>query len=222
MGGFISAFLNAYVNVRINISNKILSKYFCCDIVELNIRNGGNKMKKSLTKLLIIAIICLIVTCIFSSLAMKVEFAYTKQVGEEFNEMGTGNPGSGWYLLIGGGTALLADFAVALLYIIILGIPVVILFFILVSQLVARLVQIGEEKEGKNTTSKVFTIISIVLQIILCVYQLFIIICEFEINKILLSLALILNITSVVLFIKELRNMKKLNTEIKAEVIEEK
>ena len=181
-------------------------------------------MKKSYTKLLIIAIICLIGTCIFSSLAMQVEFSYTKQVGEEFNQMGTDNPGSGWYLLIGGGTALLADLAIALAYIMILGIPVLILFFILISQLIARLVQIGEEKKWKNTTSKVFTIISIVLQIILCTYQLFIIICEFEINKILLSLSLILNITSVVLFIKELRKMKNINcdTEIKAEVVEEK
>lgn len=175
-------------------------------------------MKKSYTKLLIIAIICLIGTCIFSSLAMKVDFAYTKQVGEEFNEMGTDNPGSGWYLLIGGGAALLADFATALAYIIILGIPLVILFFIVILQIIARLVQIGVEKKGKNTTSKVFTTISIVLQIILCTYQLFIIICEFEINKILLSLALILNITSVILFIKELRKMKRINTEV--EIVE--
>lgn len=177
-------------------------------------------MKKSYTKLLIIAIICLIGTCIFSSLAMQVEFAYTKQVGEEFNEMGTDNPGSGWYLLIGGGTALLADFAITLAYIIILGIPVLILFLIMILQLIARLLQIGEEKKGKNTTSKVFTIISIVLQITLCTYQLFIITCQFEMNKILLSLACVLNITSVVLFIKELRKMKKIN--VVAEIIEEK
>lgn len=179
-------------------------------------------MKKSYTKLLIIAIICLIGTCIFSSLAMQIEFAYTEQVGEELNEMGTGNPGSGWYLLIGGGTALLADFAIALAYIIILGIPLLILFFILISQIIARLVQIGEEKKGKNTTSKVFTIVSIVLQIILCTYLLFIIICEFEINKILLALVLALNITSVVLFIRELKKMKKLNANDEIEVIEEK
>ena len=178
-------------------------------------------MKKSYTKLLIIVLLCLIGTCIFSCLAIEVGFTYTEQVGKELNEMGTGNPGSGWYLLIGGGTALLADLAIALAYIMILGIPVLILFFILISQLISRLVQIGEEKKGKNTTSKVFTIISIVLQIIICIYQLFIIICEFEINKILLSLALILNITSVILFIKELRKMKKINTQV-VQTVEEK
>lgn len=177
-------------------------------------------MKKSYTKLLIIAVICLIVTCVFSSLAIEVDFNYTKQVGEEVNKMGIDNPASGWYLIIGGGTALLADFTILLVYIMILGIPILTLFIIVISQLIARLVQIGEEKKGKNTTSKVFTIISIVLQIILCTYQLFIIICEFEVNKILLSLALILNITSVVLVIKELRKMKKINTQV--EIVEEK
>lgn len=177
-------------------------------------------MKKSYTKLLIIAIICLILTYVFFSLVMKIEFTYTEQVGEQLNEMGTDNPGAGWFLLFGGGTALAADFLTALAYVIILGIPLLILFFISISQIIARLVQIGEEKKGKNTTSKVFTIVSIVLQIVLCTYLLFIIICEFKINKILLSLALILNVSSVVLFIKELRKMKRINT--KVEIVEQK
>lgn len=180
-------------------------------------------MKKSYTKLLIISGLCLIGTFALCSLAMQIEFTYTERVGQELNEMGTGNPSSGWYMLIGGGTAVLADFAKVLVYVIILGIPILTLFIILVSQIIARLVQIGEEKKGKNTASEVFTIISIVLQTILSTYLLLIIICEFKINKILLSLELILNIVSVVLFIKELRKIKKLDTDtkIQAEVIEE-
>ncbi len=185
-------------------------------------------MKKSYTKLLIITIVCAIAILVLCILAIKYNntyqpFAATEQVINEVKEAGSDTPGAGEYLLIAGGTSLAVDFATVLaITIFTIAIPGFLMFIILISQLIARLVQIGEEKKGKNTTSKVFTIISIVLQIILCTYQLFIIICEFEINKILLSLTLILNITSVVLYIIELKKIKKINAEMKVEVIEEK
>lgn len=180
-------------------------------------------MKKSLTKLLIIAIICLIISGLFIRLSMnEFTFTFTEQVKEEFNEMDKDNPGAGWYLLIVGGTAFTTDLFLAFAYAILLGVPLLTLIIIVLLQIIARLMQIGEKKKWKDTTSKVFTSISIVVQILLCVYLLFIMICGFMINKLLLALVLALNITSVVLFIKELRKVKKNNTENKTEVIEEK
>lgn len=85
---------------------------------------------------------------------------------------------------------------------------------IVVSQSIARLIQIGTEKKWKNTTSKVFTYISIVLQVLVCLSLLFNILSNLIVNKILLVIALVLNIVCVVLFIKELLKIKKNNTEI--------
>lgn len=182
-------------------------------------------MKKSLIQLLIIAIICLIVSGLLIRLSMnEYSFVLSEQVREEFNEMDKDNPGAGWYLLIVGGTAFTTDLILTFAYIIFLGIPILILIIIVISQIISILIQIGKQKKWKNTTSKVFTIISIVLQILLCLYILFIIICGFMVNKILLALMLALNIISVALYIIELKNMKNFNIdkEIKTEVIEEK
>ena len=85
---------------------------------------------------------------------------------------------------------------------------------IVVSQSIARLIQIGTEKKWKNTTSKVFTYISIVLQVLVCLSLLFNILSNLIVNKMLLVIALVLNIVCVVLFIEELSKIKKNNTEI--------
>lgn len=180
-------------------------------------------MKKSLTKLLIIGIICLVVTYLLSILSTKINFVFTNEVQQTVEEM-NGVPGSGAYLIFGGAMAITADLALAFAHAIMLGIAFFMLFIIIILQIIARLVQIGDEKKWKNTTSKTLTTISVALQILLCIYLLFIMISNFMINKILFALVLALNITTVVLFIKELKKMKKLNTDtgIKAEVIEEK
>ena len=176
-------------------------------------------MKKNLLKLLVIAILCAIITLFFSFCSIKynssfTSFTTTEQVINEVNE-GIDSPGAGWYLLFAGGTAVAIDFAMAIsIMIFTLIIPGFLLFMIVVSQSIARFIQIGTEKKWKNTTSKVFTYISIVLQVLVCLSLLFNILSNLIVNKMLLVIALVLNIVCVVLFIKELSKIKKNNTEI--------
>lgn len=122
-------------------------------------------MKKNLLKLLVIAILCAIITLFFCFCSIKYNssFTTTEQVINEVNE-GIDSPGAGWYLLFAGGTAVAIDFAMAIsIMIFTLIIPGFLLFMIVVSQSIARLIQIGTEKKCKNTTSNIFTYISIVL-----------------------------------------------------------
>ena len=109
-------------------------------------------MKKNLLKLLVIAILCAIITLFFCFCSIKYNssFTTTEQVINEVNE-GIDSPGAGWYLLFAGGTAVAIDFAMAIsIMIFTLIIPGFLLFMIVVSQSIARLIQIGTEKKWKN------------------------------------------------------------------------
>lgn len=175
-------------------------------------------MKKIYNKLLIVAIICGVLSailCCLSAMNYKFDFPATNNVVNETINLGSDNPGSGWYLLFAGGAGLAVDFAgaVATLLLILL-IPCSILLAIIISQGIARLVQIGMQKRWKNITAKTFTYISITLQIVLCLMLLFLMMSNLSCNKILLLLALIANVICVVLFIKELKKSKKICTEI--------
>lgn len=170
-------------------------------------------MKKTFTKLLIISIICAIISfvlCMFSVKSNSFNFSTTNQVVDEVKEAGSDNPGAGWYLLLAGGTAAMADIAIgfATIFLIIL-IPGFMLFFIVISQGISRLVQIGEDKKWKNTTSKVFTYISIILQIFLSFVYIFNLLSNLKFNRLLLGLALITNVANIVVAIKELIKIKK-------------
>ena len=173
-------------------------------------------MKRNFTKLLIVSIICAIITIIFCFISLKYmdinPFTTTKGVIEEVIQMESDNPGGGWYLIFAGGTALLTDFGIMLVYLIfVIAIPAFILFLVIVLQGAARLFQIGSEQKWKNITSKVLTYISMTFLILLCLELLSMI---FALNNILLAIALISSIVFVVLFIKELKVMKKNTVDI--------
>ena len=125
-------------------------------------------MKKNLLKLLVIAILCAIITLFFCFCSIKYNSSFTsfttiEQVINEIKEC-IDSPGAGWYLLFIGGTAVAIDFAMAIsIMVFTLIIPGFLLFMIVVSQSIARLIQIGTEKKCRNTTSNIFTYISIVL-----------------------------------------------------------
>lgn len=125
-------------------------------------------MKKNLLKLLVIAILCAIITLFFCFCSIKYNSSFTsfttiEQVINEIKEC-IDSPGASWYLLFIGGTAVAIDFAMAIsIMVFTLIIPGFLLFMIVVSQSIARLIQIGTEKKCKNTTSNIFTYISIVL-----------------------------------------------------------
>jgi len=165
-------------------------------------------MKKSLTQLLIILVISIIITIGFCYLSME----YTKvQLNEtsKTNEL-MDSPGGGWFIL----PALMADgISMAITVFFIYSIPVIISIITVVLQVIARFIYV---ENSKNKSSKVLTCISLAFQILLCVYLL---VMQ---NNILLILAAGVNIISIIIFIIELRKMKKINTEIKAEVVVEK
>lgn len=175
-------------------------------------------MKKIYTKLLIISIICAVISFgifVFSSMSNDLEFSGTQEVVNEVNEMGTDNPGAGWYLLIAGGTVGMVEIVAGIaILIIVIVIPSMMSLGIVISQCIARLVQIGQQKRWKDTTSKVFTYISIVLEILLCFVIILNLLSNLAFNRMLLLVALILNISCIALFIKELAKIKKTNKEM--------
>lgn len=176
-------------------------------------------MKKSLNYLLIISIICLALTTVlcFSSIIFNEFnlFPFTSEVAENFNNAGSDNPGAGWYLLFAGGIALLGDFAIGLVLVFsLIFVPFIMNAFVLIIQCVARLFQIGVEKNWKGTVGKVLTVISIITQILLSIVLLINLISNIPVSKILLLLAFAINVTSVVLFIREFIKMNKYKKEV--------
>lgn len=174
-------------------------------------------MKKSLLKLLIITILCAITTFLLCYCSYKysfISFPTTKQVINSVNES-SNSSGAGWYLLFAGGTAVTLDFLMDLsIMIFTIILPGVLLFIMIASQGIARLIQIGTEKKWKNITSKVFTYISIFLQALVCLLLILNILSDLSVNKILLAIALVINIVCVIIFIKELSTIKKYKIEV--------
>lgn len=180
-------------------------------------------MKRNFTKLLIISIIfAIIITIINTGFCLGAinntdyePFSTTKGIVNEVNQLGSDNPGSGWYLLVAGGTSLFAEAGIILSYfiifIVVVGIPAFILFLVIIFQGIARVFQIGTEKKWKNITSKVFTYISSVLLVLLCLVLFY----EFyALRNFLLFIAWILSLIFVIVFVKELIAMKKYTADI--------
>jgi len=186
-------------------------------------------MKKTITRILIVSIICTILTAILCILACKYNriiypgFKLSKEVVNGVNQM-DGGPGAGEYLLIVGSVTLVADtlgnVGIVLLYGIIgIVIPFVILFLILVFNCIARLVQIGAEKKSKNKSSKTLTWIAIVLNIVLCIWLLLISMLG-KLNIIFMILNILLNIGCTTFYIKSLNRVD--NEQNTKEIVENK
>lgn len=178
-------------------------------------------MKKSLTKLLIIAIMCGILSMILCINSIKSSRSKTEEVLNKIQNEEEISDVEGYAYIAETSSSMLVDIGESIgITIFVIIIPGFWIFIITVLQITARLIQIGEEKKEKIQQVKGIIITSIVIHVLLCLSLLFNIISNLAINKILVTIAFALNITSVVLFIIELRKMKKLNSEIKTEVIE--
>lgn len=168
-------------------------------------------MKKNFSKLLIIAFLCLIITvffCIFSIYNM--DNTQNPKTGQMVEKVDTDSPAAGYAVLAGLGIGTMSDIGSAIIiFTTVLLIPSFLLLIIVILQMIARLMQIGIEKHWKNITSKILTYISIVLQFLVCFVLLFDILSSLTTGKFMLVLAFILNIASIVLFIKELSEIKK-------------
>ena len=171
-------------------------------------------MKKSLNFLLVLSVICFGLTLILNVCSItfnEFDFKITNGIIESVNDS-KGTPGSGEYFLIFGTLGILADLGLAFVILfLILGIPFFINGGIMLLQGIARIFQIGIEKNWKNIFSKILTIISIIMQIFLCILFLFCLISNLNISKILLFLSFAINVVSVVLFIKEFIKISKTN-----------
>ena len=92
-------------------------------------------------------------------------------------------------------------------------IPGFLLFNCFISQMVARLFQIGKEKNWKRITSNVFTYISMILEILLFFNLITVMIGRFHVNTILIILALLMNIICITLYIITIVKINKLSIE---------
>ncbi|MBQ7137049.1 MAG: hypothetical protein IJO43_03650 [Bacilli bacterium] len=173
-------------------------------------------MKKRLNFLLILSIIFLVVTIVLGFLAIRFDgfnFPFLSKMSETFNNM-ENDPGAGWYLIFAGGAAILGDLALGLLLVwYIIFVPFIMNLLIIILQGIARLFQIGVEKDWKKIVSKVLTVLSIIIRILLCLLLLFISLLGFQVSQIILFILLAANIACVVLFIKEYIKMGKGNTQ---------
>lgn len=165
-------------------------------------------MKKRYNFLLFLSSIGLVLTAVlcFSSILFEdFNFNAFNAFIDNVNNSSKDDPGLGWYILLAGGASLAVDiltgFAIAIL---VVFIPVGLQLGVVLLQVLARIFQTGNAKKWKNVTSQVLTIISILVQLLLCYVLILNIISNFDVSNILLFLALALNIASIVLFIKEL------------------
>jgi len=154
-------------------------------------------MKKNLNKLIIISLISIFIIFILGCLAVKFSdfnlFSLTSNLFKEDKAAGV--------LLFP--VTILADLGLIIfLGFILLVIPTGTTIIIFINQCIARLFQLGKEKQWKNTTSKVFTILSTSILIILVVTLSFVFLIS--LNLILLLLMSVI-IVDIVLFIKEMK-----------------
>ena len=187
---------------------------------------GEKQMKKIFTKILIISIICLLasmIMCYFSAIfigttAMEndVEKSIYRQkldiLNAEWKMPSSGNAIKlHSYILTIPILALETGFETfengILIFMLIAVIPIIILGIITILQIIARSIQIGKEQEWKNLTSRMITIISIIIQIMLCleiVISIIVVAKKTIIGILALMLILCLNVLVVEKIISEL------------------
>ena len=181
-------------------------------------------IKKSNTKIIIMTIIALVSTFALGLIFIfnaNSEFIATKTVwGTMIEGVDGDTPGSGELVIIASiisGFAFLGELTAFFITIsAFFGIPVLANSLILIVNFIARLFQIGETKEWKDVTTKVWLYFSIVLQGLLNVYILFLCFTGYGLVYLLIYLMLIINVFA---FIKNILSMRKSKIQIQTNVI---
>lgn len=162
-------------------------------------------MKKNMTKLLIISIACAVITIggFYGCIILDTTSSDSIEVGNRISEM------------FSAGDVITPFFSIIILSVMLLGftilfmiIPACALIFVVLLQAISRLFQIGIEKKWKYITSIVLTVISILLQALVCINLA--ITMFLPVNRILLFLILILNVGCIIIFIKEIANCMRI------------
>lgn len=167
-------------------------------------------MRKLFEKLLIMTLLTAVITfsLCFAALNFNDSFEATKAIGDIAEKSGN-NPGVGEFLGIFGTIAVTSDvFITAYYFSMIIAVPFFILAVMSISQLLALLFQIGEEKQWKLITGKVFTWITTVLQVILCLTILINIFTNVVASTPILIGLLVINIIFLIFFIKCLKKLR--------------
>ncbi|MBO5352207.1 MAG: hypothetical protein J6J42_01705 [Lachnospiraceae bacterium] len=166
-------------------------------------------MRKLFGKLLIMTILVAVVTLslCFASLNFNDSFEATKAMGDMAERSGN-NPGVGEFLGIFGTIAITSDVILTAYYFsMIIAVPFLLLAGMSVSQLLALLFQTGEERRWKLRTGKVFTVITTVLQVLLCLTVLINIFINIAAYTPVLIGLFIINVMFLVCYVKGVRKI---------------
>lgn len=173
-------------------------------------------MKKILTKTFIASIILAIITIMFCDFSIKFsknsDNSYLNQVTEKMEEQEEIGDVEGYAYIMEAITATVADAGEVIgIIIFIFLIPICTTLLSVIFQTSSKLLNFGKEKKWKNTIGIVFLYFSIILQIMLCLNLVFDLLVNLKINKIYITVALLLNLAGVIIYILELKNINKLN-----------
>lgn len=180
-------------------------------------------MKKIFTNILIITIICAIISSILCYISLryygigseKSESVQTlqklnNQLQNELENGGVSDVTGYGYLIAMPALSLVSTGEAIMQFIFVIVVPMFIEIILVLLQIVARLVQIGQDRKWKSTISKTVCIIAVILQIMLCVELLLAISI---VNKAVLSMAvltivIIINIIGIIKIIRKLQKCK--------------
>ena len=183
-------------------------------------------LKTANKKIIIMSIITLVITIglgIFFMVSLNADFVATKTIWGRMTAGVSGDtPGSGELVLIASLISGLTFVTIAVDVRISITAIVIIIFayflipfaanaLIMVFNLIARLFQIGKNKEWKDVTTKALLIFAIVLQGILNLYILFLCFTGYGLAYIAVYLMLIINVFA---FVKNIVNLRKSNNQI--------
>jgi hypothetical protein len=176
-------------------------------------------LKTANKKIIIMSIITLVITIglgIFFMVSLNADFVATKTIWGRMTAGVSGDtPGSGELVLIASlisGLTFLGELtAIVIIIFAYFLIPFAANALIMVFNLIARLFQIGKNKEWKDVTTKALLIFAIVLQGILNLYILFLCFTGYGLAYIAVYLMLIINVFA---FVKNIVNLRKSNNQI--------
>ena len=179
-------------------------------------------MKRMCSKILLVTFLCSLLTLLICFLTIKFDtidyqgFELSKKVLEDVNKS-DGAPGSGEYLLIAGTLSFSADIigilGLAIFYgFILFLIPLALIGLVLLFDLIARLVQLGEPKSSKNTASIVLLIIAIVIHFVLILEFIVSLSIGFKILHIVFPIInILINLACIIYSIYMIHSFKKEN-----------
>lgn len=172
-------------------------------------------MKKVFIRLFVLSVISIILTgglCV-ASIATYDTKSRTENLLDEIQESGEIEDVEGYAYIVEGTGAVLADLGEAIAQIIFLVvIPGIILFVLLVVQIISVIMQFGKQKGWKDLTAKISIYISMGLYLLLCLDLGFVVLSNLFVNKTSLSIALVLNMVCIIVFILQIRRTHCTNT----------